>query len=515
MSCNNSKNSTKGFAGGSVIIYQHDVFPSFAHMKRRLVIFGVVLNLLTWAAGLKAVDTNAQDQAALDSPPFNAPQYDWVLAMHQRGRAAWPGNTNALFLKTSWFLGPQEVFFFDLFTDGRMNGGLSTPFAVHGGGGGTLDKTNLTELATLIAQLPPPPTVQPPKERWLLVSGRNNNRWFTSIYDRADLPLAVDQLFAITREPLQWALPNVSSTTNIAGAPGRSVMRHTVLWNLQKLQEVTLPQITASNGWNTLNLACALSADGRWAVVSAVGPGGADGPGHQDNDVYALDCASGKIRWQKWTHTSPVARQLACAAADKVLVVALEDSTLEEWNLATGEKLDSLAGTPPGIEAMTASRNGRYLATCSRDGSLRVWDLQTKGPPKILADSTWLSVLEFSPDGRYLAVAGWNYQNAFGIWDWAAGKKLLTRHYWNGSSPEPATGLAWSPDGKRLAVQPGRQQVVIFDARSWKALAGWGPGWVSGGPQLRLAFAADGALTAQTDDGSLQILDVPALERLE
>jgi hypothetical protein len=452
------------------------------------------LFLLTTA--LKAADTNTPREAV----PFDAPQYDWILSSHQHGSGYhWPGNTNALILKLSWFLFPQGVFSCDVLADGQASGGLSTPMGHHGGGGRALNPTNLSELFSTVANLPPPPKAQPPKERWLLVSGLRSNQWFTCIYDRGNVPLEVDRLFELTGAHLEWALPNVNSSTNIAGVPFRSLTWHTVLWDLQKQQEIKLPTILDGNVSSSISFACTISTDGKTAACS------------EARGNYAFDCASGKILWQK---PPSRATHLAIVEDDKVLVLAFANSAIEKWNLATGEKLDSLESEPSGLEAMTASRDGRLLAACFRDGKIRVWDLPKKAPPRILTDSTWLSYLEFSPDGRYLAVSGWNYRNAFGIWDWEAEKRTLTRHYWNTSRPDPASSFAWSPDGKLFAVQPGKQQVVIFDAASWKPLATWGPAWVDGGPQVRLAFSANGRLIRQLDDGSLQILDAPTLARI-
>lgn len=75
------------------------------------------LFLLTTA--LTAADTNTPREGA----PFDAPQYDWILSSHQHGSGYhWPGNTNALILKLSWFLFPQGVFSCDVLADGQASG---------------------------------------------------------------------------------------------------------------------------------------------------------------------------------------------------------------------------------------------------------------------------------------------------------------------------------------------------------------------------------------------------------
>jgi hypothetical protein len=473
--------------------------PAARVWARRLFFMLAVMTGMASAPYLNAAEAVPQKAAPQEEPPFNAPWYNWVLASHHNRRGGWPGNTNALILKLSWFLGAQQVFYCDVRRDGNQAGGLYTPMGHKGGVRKTLNATNLLELAEVVASLPPPPESQPPRERWLLVSGLRSNAWFTAIYDRRSVPLKVERLFEITGAHLEWALANVNTSTNLAGVPFRSLTWHSVLWNLQELKEIKLPTVLDGNVSRDISFACAISADGKTGACSG------------QNGNYAFDCTSGRILWRK-----PPARamHLAIVERDTVLVLAFDNASIEKWNLMTGDKLGSLEGDPASIEAMTASRNGRFLAVCSRSGNIRVWDLHGKAPPRILSDSAWLSCLEFSPDGRHLAASGSDYRNAFGVWDWQAQKKILTRRYWNFSRPDPATSLAWSPDGKLFALQPGRQQVVIFDAESWKPLAAWGPTWVDGGPRVKLAFSASGALIGQLDDGSLQILDVPTLKAI-
>jgi WD40 repeat protein len=57
-----------------------------------------------------------------------------------------------------------------------------------------------------------------------------------------------------------------------------------------------------------------------------------------------------------------------------------------------------LAGHVHGITAMSFDRSGRFLATASRDGTARIWDLATRSATTVLlpgaaavvsADGTW------------------------------------------------------------------------------------------------------------------------------
>jgi WD40 repeat protein len=127
--------------------------------------------------------------------------------------------------------------------------------------------------------------------------------------------------------------------------------------------------------------------------------------------------------------------------------------------------------------AVAFSPDGRPIATASR--AVLVWDVTTgseiwsRGGPA--ADHG----LAFSPDGMRLAVAGWR-GGAVKILDAATGKEIR-------SIPEQKTritGLAFCPDGRRLAI--AADGLKVWDTVSGKELLSLPPG------QHAVAFAPDG-----------------------
>ena len=67
------------------------------------------------------------------------------------------------------------------------------------------------------------------------------------------------------------------------------------------------------------------------------------------------------------------------------------------WNLGTGQET-VLHGHTGGIHGVAFSPTAPLLATCSEDGTVRLWDL-AGGAVRAMA---------FTPDGRYLATANAN-----------------------------------------------------------------------------------------------------------
>jgi hypothetical protein len=75
----------------------------------------------------------------------------------------------------------------------------------------------------------------------------------------------------------------------------------------------------------------------------------------------------------------------------------------------------------------------------------------------------------FSPDGKFLATAGWG-QPIIHLWEVATGKKIRDFE----GHEEPIWSLAFSPDGKRLASTSWDGTIRLWDVARGKALRCFG-----------------------------------------
>lgn len=151
------------------------------------------------------------------------------------------------------------------------------------------------------------------------------------------------------------------------------------------------------------------------------------------------------------------------------------------------------------------SPDGTNVLLSSADGTASVWEVATGSKLAVVdARSGMLYDAKFSPDARFVAAAG---MGGMRLWDAATGLEVGER-----GSTGLAFAVAFSADGKRLAVGELHGRVAIWDIASARDIATF---QAHNDNVTSVDFSPDGKLFATgSDDGTIRVWDAETWREL-
>jgi WD40 repeat protein len=207
-----------------------------------------------------------------------------------------------------------------------------------------------------------------------------------------------------------------------------------------------------------------------------------------------------------------------CSCHTNLLATATDDGRIKVWDLAARRVRVEFEGNPrspkvtdsSAFYTITFSRDGRWLASASRDNSVKLWDVESRSSQPVWTVHHYsysANAVVFSPDGRQLFSSGSEAM----ICAWAVATGLAATAPLEGHTGWIRT-LATSVDGLWMASGSGDSTVIVWDAISRKPerrLFGHRTG------VMALAFSPDQrSLASGGYDGTIRLFDLKTAQQI-
>jgi len=159
-------------------------------------------------------------------------------------------------------------------------------------------------------------------------------------------------------------------------------------------------------------------------------------------------------------------RSIALSPNGKTVASGSRDGTVRLWDVETKKVVARWTGHTDAVRSLCWSVDGERVVSGSNDGTIRVWDVESDnivlGPIK--TGHQLVFVVIYSPDKTKI-VTGGGYKTALQIWDAKTGNLLSTIKH-----DSAVFSLAWTSDQKNI-ITGSHTWIRIFDSVTWQQIA--------------------------------------------
>jgi WD40 repeat protein len=185
-----------------------------------------------------------------------------------------------------------------------------------------------------------------------------------------------------------------------------------------------------------------------------------------ERSVRIWDIATGEQR-QVLADGIGGAAELIFSPDGEILVSANYDNDVRFWRTKSGEMVKKVEDLTGAMFAAEFTPDGKQLIMGGLDETVYIWDAKTFAlNRKLKGHGETISALAISPDGRTLVTGGFDVVTSrnpvkVAFWDLASGRITRTVR-----APHRVVSLAFSPDGKWVAMASGEKELSLWNLPS-------------------------------------------------
>jgi WD40 repeat protein len=173
------------------------------------------------------------------------------------------------------------------------------------------------------------------------------------------------------------------------------------------------------------------------------------------------------------------------------------------WSVTSGKLLTHLTGHQSPIQSISFDRSGKKLVSADTKGEIRIWSLDSMKQIKFIAGLEWISTVCFTPDSKFI-LGEYSYDQKVNIWDSESCELVATLPV-----NSQIGSMAISPDGFKIALSC-YHKIQIWSLISKKELISIEDNSVNG---FGIAYSNDGKkLAVGLVSGEIELFDPETLK---
>jgi WD40 repeat protein len=194
---------------------------------------------------------------------------------------------------------------------------------------------------------------------------------------------------------------------------------------------------------------------------------------------------------------------VAISPDSNYVATASRDKSVKLWEVSTGREVRSFLGHDLSVTSVEFSPDGKSLATGSNDKTVKIWEIESGKEQASIFVNYRVTSLAFDPGGKLLFVAGYQTEYTGKAYNWDDSVNVIdlkTKRSVKKISANPDKGLGFgvdvsaSPDGKWLAIGQDDRRAHVYSLPDYKntyTLEFENKESSCGGCNTRLVFAPD------------------------